>query len=32
MRCLDGLAAYYVKHGHHEKAKDIKREYLTKTT
>ncbi|CAF5065669.1 unnamed protein product, partial [Rotaria sp. Silwood1] len=32
MRCLDTLAAYYVKRNHHEKAKDKKREYFTPST
>lgn len=32
MRCLDTLAAYYVKRGHREKAKDKKREYFTQAT
>ncbi|CAF5013857.1 unnamed protein product [Rotaria sp. Silwood1] len=32
MRCLDTLAAYYVKRNHCEKAKDKKREYFTPST
>ncbi|CAF1180570.1 unnamed protein product [Rotaria sordida] len=32
MRCLDTLAAYYVKLGHREKAKEKKREYFTQAT
>ncbi|CAF0876803.1 unnamed protein product [Adineta ricciae] len=32
MRCLDTLAAYYVKRGHREKAKDKKREFFTQAT
>ncbi|CAF4962296.1 unnamed protein product [Rotaria sp. Silwood1] len=32
MRCLDTLAAYYVKRNHREKAKDKKREYFTPAT
>ncbi len=32
MRCLDTLAAYYVKRGHREKVKDKKREYFTQAT
>ncbi|CAF4099152.1 unnamed protein product [Rotaria magnacalcarata] len=32
MRCLDTLAAYYVKRGHREKAKEKKREYFTQAT
>lgn len=32
MRCLDTLAAYYVRRGHREKAKDKKREHFTQAT
>ena len=32
MRCLDTLAAYYVKRGHREKVKERKREYFTQAT
>lgn len=32
MRCLDTLAAYYVKRGHREKTKEKKREFFTQAT
>lgn len=32
MRCLDTLAAYYVRRGHREKTKEKKRDYFTQAT